>query len=40
MFVLMGENNSNCICIFWLGIRFNEFWNEMENIISMILKIE
>ena len=40
MLVLMGENNSNCFCILWLGLRFNELWNEMENIISMILKIE
>lgn len=40
MLALMGENNSNCIYIFWLGIRFNELWNEMENIISMILKTE
>lgn len=40
MLALMGENKSNCFCVLRLGLRFNEFWNEMENIISMILKIE
>lgn len=40
MFALMGKNNSNCFSILWLDLRFNELWNEMENIISMILKIE
>lgn len=40
MLALMGENNRNCFYILWLGLRFDELWNEMENIISMILKIE
>lgn len=40
MLALTEENNSNCIYILWLGLKFDELWNEMENIISMILKIE
>lgn len=40
MLVLMGENNSNRFCILWLCLRFDELWNEMKHIISMILKTE
>lgn len=40
MFVLTRENKSNSIHVLWLGLRFDELWNEMENIISLILKIE
>lgn len=40
MLVLTRENHSNCIHILWLGLRFDELWDEMENIISLILKIE